>query len=220
MKFPHIDQNNIYVSMVGGIPGDVPGSFYSPEGVSVSALGEPPTDEPGKWRDNGVEWVEVTAEELTAFEYTTALSESAAILTAKMQRQLVQAETFTATEFAVFAKAGLFPAWAPGEAYVTGDRFVREGVVYEVQQAVTAQAHQTPRSAGMLAVYRPISADPDTGAEPDGSRENPYSFIYGMDVSTSKYYIFKGKLYLAKADMIPCVWAPNSLGLWQWELVE
>ena len=62
MKFPHIDQNNIYVSMVDGIPGDVPGSFYSPEGVSVSALVEPPTDEPGKWRDNGVEWVEVTAE--------------------------------------------------------------------------------------------------------------------------------------------------------------
>ena len=161
-----------------------------------------------------------TQEELEARAVTEAAAESKVILTAKMQRQLVQAETFTATEFAVFAKAGLFPAWAPGEAYVTGDRFVHEGVVYEVQQAVTAQAHQTPRSAGMLAVYRPISADPDTGAEPDGSRENPYSFIYGMDVSTSKYYIFEGKLYLAKADMKPCVWNPETAGLWQWELAE
>ena len=160
----------------------------------------------------------LTPEELHAIAAADAAAESAAILTARMQREMVQTVDFTAVEFATFALAGLFPAWAPGEAYVTGDRLVHEGVVYEVQQAVTAQAHQTPRSAGMLAVYRPISADPDTGAEPDGSRENPYSFIYGMDVSTSKYYIFKGKLYLAKADMKPCVWNPGTPGLWQWEL--
>ena len=217
MKFPHIDQNNIYVSMVDGIPGDVPGSFYSPEGVSVSALGEPPTDEPGKWRDNGVEWVEVTAEELTAFEYTTALSEASVILTARAQRQLVQTEDFSAPEYALFAAAGLFPAWTPGTTYVPGNRLVYEGVVYEVQQPVTAQEHQPPGSTGMLAVYRPLSVDAETGHEPDGGPENPYPWRGGMDVYTGKYYTYEGRLYLAKADMLPCIWAPGTPGLWQWE---
>ena len=193
-------------------------------GVTVEQAAEAMGLAPGSWEEiteaEATELQKPTAEELAEAAALEATAESAAILTAKMQRQLVQAEDFTATEFAVFAKAGLFPAWAPGESYVTGDRFVHEGVVYEVRQAVTAQAHQAPNSAGMLAIYRPISADPDTGAEPDGSRENPYSFIYGMDVSTGKYYTFEGKLYLAKADMKPCVWPPNSPGLWQWSLVE
>ena len=155
-------------------------------------------------------------EELAAL----ALSEAAPILTARMQRQLVQAEDFTPAEFATLARAGLFEAWAAGQTYAKGNRLVHEGVVYEAQQDVTAQAHQAPGGAGMLAVYRPLSVDAGTGAEPDGSREHPYTFINGMDVSNGKYYTFESKLYLAKADMKPCVWNPGKLGLWQWELVE
>jgi len=89
-------------------------------------------------------------------------------------------------------------------------------VVYEAQQDVTAQAHQAPDSAGMLAIYRPISASGDTA---DGSRDKPYAYLNGMDVSTGKYYSFEGKLYLAKSDMKPCVWNPGTAGMWQWELV-
>ena len=178
---------------------------------------------PGTWEEitdaEAAELQKPTAEELKAQAAIEAAAESAAILTAKMQRQLVQAEDFTPAEFAALARAGLFPVWTAGESYVTGDRLVHEGVVYEVQQPVTAQAHQPPGSAGMLAIYRPISADPDTGAEPDGSRDNPYSFISGMDVFGGSYYAFEGKLYLAKADMKPCVWNPGTAGLWQWELV-
>ena len=179
---------------------------------------------PGTWEEitdaEAAELQKPTAEELKAQAAIEAAAESAAILTAKMQRQLVQAEDFTPAEFATLALAGLFPVWVAGESYTTGDRLVHEGVVYEVQQPVTAQGHQPPGSAGMLAIYRPISADPDTGAEPDGSRDNPYSFISGMDVFGGKYYTFEGKLYLAKADMKPCVWNPGTPGLWQWELVK
>lgn len=92
-------------------------------------------------------------------------------------------------------------------------------MVYEVQQPVTAQAHQPPDAVGMSAIYRPLSVDPETGAEPDGDRNNPYAYLAGMDVRSGKYYTFEGKLYLAKADLIPCVWAPGTPGLWQWELV-
>lgn len=160
-----------------------------------------------------------TPEELARAEYETALSESAAILTVRAQRQLAQAEEFTAAEFTLFAKAGLFPVWTPGAAYTTGNRIAHEGVAYEVKQPVTAQDHQPPGSAGMLAVYRPISADPQSGDEPDGGLETPHPFISGMDVFSGKHYSFEGAVYLAKADMIPCVWNPGTAGLWQWELV-
>lgn len=220
MQFAQIDQNNIYIGMVDGIPGDVPDSWFGPEGVKVSVRGMPPTDEPGKWRDDSTDWVEVTSEELAAAEYAAAQAEASQILTARAQRQMVQAETFTDTEIAVFAKAGLFPVWAPGETYAKGNRLVHEGIVYEVQQPVTAQAHQPPGSTGMLAIYLPISVDPETGVEPDGSRDNPYAYLPGMNVYNGKYYTFEGKLYLAKADLIPCVWPPNTPGLWQWEEVK
>ena len=137
-----------------------------------------------------------TPEEAAMF----AQAEASAILTKKAHKQLAQTETFSAAEFATLAKAGLYDPWAAGAKYIKGNRFVHGGVVYEAQQAVTAQAHQAPDSAGMLAIYRPISASGDTA---DGSRDKPYAYLNGMDVSTGKYYSFEGKLYLAKSDMNP-----------------
>jgi hypothetical protein len=64
MQFISIDSQGIYRGMVDGTPGDVPGSFYSPSGVRTSQLGPPPTDEPGKWRDDGVAWTEITEEDI------------------------------------------------------------------------------------------------------------------------------------------------------------
>lgn len=154
-----------------------------------------------------------TPEEAAMF----AQAEASAILTKKAHKQLAQTETFSAAELATLAKAGLYDPWAEGAKYVKGNRIAHNGVVYEVQQAVTAQAHQAPDSAGMLAIYRPISASGDTA---DGSRDKPYAYLNGMDVSTGKYYSFEGKLYLAKSDMKPCVWSPGTVGLWQWKLVE
>lgn len=63
---------------------------------------------------------------------------------------------------------------------------------------------------------RPLSVDPETGGEPDGSREHPFAFLYGMDVKNGSYYSYEGKLWLAKADMPACVWVPGTAGLWQW----
>lgn len=50
-----------------------------------------------------------------------------------------------------------------------------------------------------------------------GSREHPYAFLYGMDVTKGSYYSYDGKFWLAKADMPACVWVPGTEGLWQWE---
>ena len=175
----------------------------------------------GDWKEiTEAEYLELqklTSEELQLIEAQTAQAEASAILTARAQRQLVQTEDFSAPEYALFAAAGLFPAWTPGTTYAPGARLVYEGIVYETRQPVTAQGHQPPGGEGMLAVYRPLSVDAETGHEPDGGPENPYPWRGGMDVYTGKYYTYEGRLYLAKADMLPCIWAPGTPGLWQWE---
>lgn len=84
-------------------------------------------------------------------------------------------------------------------------------------QNVLALEPQAPDAEGMLAIYSPLSSSTETSS--DGSRENPYSFLYGMTVDTGKYYTYNDQLYLAKSDMNPCVWHPGSPGVWQWELV-
>ena len=66
----------------------------------------------------------------------------------------------------------------------------------------------------MLAIYRPLMP------EHEGTLDDTIPFVYGMDVYNGKYYSYNGSVYLAKADMLPCTWAPGTQGLWQWELVS
>lgn len=109
----------------------------------------------------------------------------------------------------------MYETWAAGETYSYNQPIVHNGQLYRVAQSggVTAQAHQPPDAAGMLAVYRPLNA------ENQGTLEDPIPWVYGMDCHTGKYYSYNDKVYLCKGDMIPCVWEPGSAGLWQWELV-
>ena len=164
---------------------------------------------------------EETAREVAAL----AAAKSARILTARLQREMVQTAEFTPAEFSLFATAGLFPEWAADTEYAVGARIAHKRIVYAVQQTHTAQSHQPPDSAGMLALYRPLCTrgsgeDGGDNNPPDGSRERPYAFIPGMDVYADNYYTHADALYLAKADMLPCVWPPDTPGLWQWEAVE
>lgn len=85
------------------------------------------------------------------------------------------------------------------------------GQLYRVVQAVTPQENQPPHGDGMLAVYRPIDV------EHTGTLDDPIPFVNGMDTAEGKYYRYNGKTYLCKADMKPCVWPPDTAGLWQWE---
>ena len=160
--------------------------------------------------------VPLTAEEQESLAQTAALS----IISSSMARSYIQKASFSPGEFALFSTAGLFDEWAPDVQYSKGFRLTCDGIVYEVQQDVLSVESQPPFAAGMLAVYRPRSVDPETGEEPDGSREHPYAFLYGMDVTKDSYYSYEGKLWLAKADMPACVWTPGTEGLWQWEEVK
>ena len=149
-----------------------------------------------------------------------AQAQARSMLMARVQSALLRTENFTSEEFSLFAAAELFPFWTAGETYAAGQRIQHESIVYEVIQDVTALENQPPDAGGMLAVYRPLSVNAEAGTEPDGGKDNPFPYLYGMDVKNGSYYSYNGKLYLAKADMTPCVWEPGTAGLWQWELVE
>lgn len=147
-----------------------------------------------------------------------AKREANAVLEAKSRANLVQTASFTAAEFSLLAKAELFPVWTAGETYPQDRRIQHEGIVYEVVAAggVTAEAHQPPDGEGLLAVYRPLSTDPETGETPAGTQDDPIPYTYGMDVVKDKFYSYNGKLYKANLTMPACVWPPDTPGLWQW----
>ena len=116
----------------------------------------------------------------------------------------------------------LFPAWE--DLLAAGNKLeentvLRDGsTLYRVVQAggVIPQEHQPPHGEGMLAVYRPI----DEGHA--GTLEDPIPWVYGMDCHAGTYFSYNGHIYLVAegGDMIPCVWPPDTAGLWQWVLVE
>ena len=154
-----------------------------------------------------------------------AAGESAAN-NAKLSAQLsaaaklyVQAATDVPDETAL-EMPDLFKTWeevlAAGQNVAQNAIINDGGTLYRVVAAggVLPQEHQPPHGEGMLAVYRPIDT---THA---GTLEDPIPWVYGMDCTEGLYYSHNATVYLCKANMTPCVWAPGTAGLWQWEAVE
>lgn len=167
----------------------------------------------------------VILEETDAGAEIQAAGESAAN-NAKLSGQLsaaaklyVQAATDVPDETALEIP-DLFKTW---EEVLEAGKTVAEnsiindgGTLYRVvaEGGVLPQEHQPPHGEGMLAVYRPI----DTAHT--GTLEDPIPWVYGMDCTEGLYYSYNATVYLCKANMTPCVWAPGTAGLWQWEAVE
>ena len=131
----------------------------------------------------------------------------------------VQAATDVPDETAL-EMPDLFKTWeevlAAGQKVAQNTIINDGGTLYRVVAAggVLPQEHQPPHGEGMLAVYRPI----DTAHA--GTLEDPIPWVYGMDCTEGLYYSYNATVYLCKANMTPCVWAPGTAGLWQWEAVE
>lgn len=126
----------------------------------------------------------------------------------------------TLTDAVALSIPDLLPTWeellAAGKPIQPGLCLTHNGQVYRMVQpsAVMPRAHQPPGGEGMLAVYRPIDQ------EHAGTLADPIPWVYGMDCYAGKYYGYEGKTYLAKLDMLPCVWTPGSAGTETvWEVV-
>ena len=147
-----------------------------------------------------------------ALQEATARAEADAKLSGQMQTAVklyVQAATDIPDEQAL-EMPDLFKSWdevlEAGQELAANTVLNLDGQLYRVVQAVTPQAHQRPDSEGMLAIY-------ETHA---GTEDDPIPFVYGMDTEQGNYYSYDGKLYLCNLTMAPCVWPPDTAGLWQW----
>lgn len=101
-----------------------------------------------------------------------------------------------------------------GSPLERGSILRKDGTLYRVVQSVTPQAHQPPGAAGMLAIYRPVDQTHK------GTLDDPIPFIYGMDCYDGLYYSYHSTVYQCKFDMSPCIWPPDTPGLWQWEKIK
>lgn len=161
--------------------------------------------------DNGI--IRIATQEEVA-EWEEAASQLAPPPTPEEQTfifvRAMAASASTLTDETARAIPDLLPTWAElltaGQPIQPGVCLVHEGQTYRVVQTVTPQAHQPPGGEGMLAVYRPIDR------EHAGTLADPIPWVYGMDCLEGKYYSCEGKRYLAKLDMLPCVWTPGSAG--------
>lgn len=156
-----------------------------------------------------VELPDNTAEIRKAFALKTAKAKLAELQRVATVRSIPLDDDATA-----LVVAPVCPDWLAGTHYETGDIVNHNGQTYKVIQAVDALENQPPDAEGMLAIYRPLMP------EHEGTLDDTIPFVYGMDVYNGKYYSYNGSVYLAKADMLPCTWAPGTQGLWQWELVS
>lgn len=171
--------------------------------------------------ENGVTR-EMTSKEIAAWEDAVA-NQNALPTTPKEQgiillRSMAATATILTDEVAL-SIPDLLPVWddllAAGEQIVAGVCLTYGGQTYRVVQAVTPLESQPPGGEGMLAVYRPIDR------EHTGTADDPIPWVYGMDCYAGKYYSYNGKIYRVAVGgtMKPCVWAPGTAGLWQWEEV-
>ena len=115
------------------------------------------------------------------------------------------------------AMPDILPTWAEllerGDKIKQGVCLIKDGQCYRVMQEVIPIESQPPGADGMLAVYRPIDK------EHAGTLDDPIPWVSGMDCYNGKYYSHEEQTYLCKQDMTPCVWAPGTEGVWQWEVV-
>lgn len=168
--------------------------------------------------DSGV-YREATPEEIAAWEEA---ARQPAPPPGPQEQVMTLARTMAAaatglTDAVALSIPDLLPAWeellSAGNQVAAGVCLTHKGQTYRVVQAVTPMESQPPGGEGMLAIYRPIER------EHTGTLADPITWVYGMDCYSGKYYVHNGQTYLAKMDMLPCVWEPGSAGLWQWEAV-
>lgn len=167
-----------------------------------------------KWRQDSVKAIQEEKAEAAKAEAMMAQTQVAVMAFC--------ATATTITDNQALQMPDMFPAWEDvlkaGEKLGKGT-ILRDGtVLYRVVQSggVVPQEHQPPHGEGMLAVYRPIDQSHA------GTLEDPIPWVYGMDCTAGTYYSYNGHVYqVAEAgDMKPCVWPPDTPGLWQWVLVK
>lgn len=153
----------------------------------------------------------------------TQVQSSAALLAMFFKAQIVQdraAGTEAITDEMILQSAEVidYPEYEDAHAYNTVGEIIKyNGRYYEIIAPHTSNAVSYPVET-TFAYYRLVELT-HTGTIDDPI---PYPETAGIvvNVENGKYYSYKGKTYLAKADMPNCVYPPDTPSLWQWEEVN
>ena len=122
---------------------------------------------------------------------------------AKQLRQLIEQLAVTLDDETALTGVELFPMWAIGRAYATGDRVQHGGTLYKCVQAHTSQADWTPDATPALWVVVSIDEYPEW-VQPTGAHD---AYNTGDKVS------YNGKRYVCTIDAN--TYAPDVYG---WEV--
>ena len=109
---------------------------------------------------------------------------------AKQLRQLIERIAVTLDDETALTGVELFPMWAIGRAYATGDRVQHGGTLYKCVQAHTSQADWTPDATPALWVVVSIDEYPEW-VQPTGAHD---AYNTGDKVS------YNGKHYVCTID--------------------
>ena len=156
-------------------------------------------------------------------EVKAAGESTAALLAMSFKAQIVQdraAGTEAITDEMILQSAEVidYPEYEDAHAYNTVGEIIKyNGRYYEIIAPHTSNAVSYPVET-TFAYYRLVELT-HTGTIDDPI---PYPETAGIvvNVENGKYYSYKGKIYLAKADMPNCVYPPDTPSMWQWEEVN
>ena len=118
---------------------------------------------------------------------------------AKQLRQLIEQIAVTLDDETALTGVELFPMWAIGRAYATGNRVRHGGKLWRCRQAHTAQLDWTPETAPAL--WTEIC---ETHA---GTLTDPIPYSGNMALEAGKYYSQNGAVYLCTRDTVNPVYS-------------
>ena len=121
---------------------------------------------------------------------------------AKQLRQLIERIAVTLADETALTGIELFPMWAIGRAYATGDRVQHGGILYKCVQAHTSQADWTPDATPALWVVVSIDEYPEW-VQPTGAHDayntgdkvsyNGKHYVCTIDANTYAPYVYGWK---------------------------
>lgn len=149
--------------------------------------------------DNGI-YRDATAEELAAIQQSQATFEAAErtrpMTETEVSRLLIahQINGLTVDDNTALRMAEFYPEWAADTAYTVGYKVRKDGKLWRVLQAHTAQVGWEPENAASL--WTEIC---ETHA---GTLDDPIPYSGNMALESGKYYIQDGFVYRCTRDTI------------------
>ena len=119
---------------------------------------------------------------------------------AKQLRQLIERIAVTLDDETALTGVELFPMWAIGRAYATGDRVQHGGKLWRCLQAHTSQTGWEPENVPSLWT--------EICESHAGTLTDPIPYSGNMALEAGKYYSQSGAVYLCTRDTVNPVYNP------------